>query len=83
MGNKNKEKKKVSVIWRILRSLLTVALAFFLGIFLDSRLFTGSDGVKGHGMPLLTILLPILTAAVIVLKLMIDLIRYIVNKNKE
>ena len=49
-----KNKKNKNVLVQILISVLVVALAFIAGVFIDGNIFTGTDGVKGHGMPIFT-----------------------------
>ncbi len=78
-----KEKKKHSVIWTAVLSLLAIGLCFFAGIFLDSALFVGEDGVHGHGMPIFTIVLPSLAVLVTMIRIIIFLVKKAVQNVKD
>ena len=78
-----RSKKRRSPLFHILISILIVGLCFFLGIFLDSKLMIGEDGVPGHGMPFFTIVLPGLALIISAVRILVYLIRRIIEENRE
>ena len=78
-----RSKKKKPLIYHVFISLLVIALCFFLGIFLDSKLMVGEDGVQGHGMPFFTIVTPAIAIIVSVLRVVVALVKEIIADNRE
>ena len=78
-----RSKKKRSAAFHILVSALIIVLCFFLGIFLDSKLMVGEDGVPGHGMPFFTIVTPGIAIIIAALRILIYVIKRIISDNKE
>ena len=78
-----RSKKKRSIVFHILMSLLVIVLCFFLGLFLDSQLMIGEDGVPGHGMPFFTIVTPGLAIIISAVRILIYVIKRIISDSRE
>ena len=78
-----KEKKRRGIAFVLLTSVLVIVAGFFLGILLDANIFTGEDGVKGHGMPIFTILLPIAAAAMSLIRIVLWIVRKAVEGRRR
>ncbi len=70
-----KEKKEHGIIYILISSILIAVLCFIAGVFIDGNIFTGTDGVKGHGMPIFTLVLPAIALIIMVIRIIIYLIR--------
>ncbi|MBO4819094.1 MAG: hypothetical protein J5528_03040 [Firmicutes bacterium] len=78
-----RSKKKRSAAFHILLSVIAIVLCFFLGIFLDSQLMIGEDGVPGHGMPFFTIVTPGIAIVISAVRILIYVIKRIIDDNRE
>ena len=78
-----RSKKKRSLFVKILINLLVIVLCFFLGLFIDSKIMVGGDGVQGHGMPFFTIMTPALAIFISVIRIFIGLIKMVVKDSRE
>ena len=72
-----KEKKEHGIIYILITSILIAVLCFIAGVFIDGNIFTGTDGVKGHGMPIFTLVLPATALIVMIIRIIIYVIRKI------
>ncbi len=77
-----KNKKSKNIFVQVLISVLVTALAFIAGVFIDGSIFTGTDGVKGHGMPIFTLVLPAIALTICIIRLIIIIIKNISRRNK-
>lgn len=60
--------------------LVILALTFFGGIAIDAAIFShGSGGAQGHGMPMFTIILPMIALGVTVIVVLVCVIGLIVS----
>ncbi len=78
-----RSKKKKSLFVKVLVNLLIIVLCFFLGIFIDSKIMVGEDGVPGHGMPFFTIMAPALAVFISVIRIFVGLIQMVVRDNRD
>ena len=70
-------KKRKALLWLLLipAQLLLGALFTLLGAVIDSAIFSG--GGQGHGIPLCTVLFPLIAAAVTVIVIVFALVKTI------
>ena len=78
-----KEKKRRGIAFILITSVLAVVLCFFLGVLIDGTIFTGEDGVIGHGMPIFTIFLPILAIAISAVRILVFAVRKIAENRRR
>ena len=85
-NNMDKQFKKKSpglaFLWLLLipAQLIIDAILFFLGVSMDSIIFSGNGDVQGHGIPIFSVILPLIaigiTIFVIILSIVLVAVRY-------
>ena len=73
----------MSIVFILITSVLSIVLSFFLGVLIDGTIFTGEDGVVGHGMPIFTMLLPIAAIAVSLIRIAVFAVRKAVENKRR
>ena len=77
-----KKSPGLAFLWLLLipAQLIIDVILFFLGVSMDSIIFSGNGNVTGHGIPIFSIIMPLIaigiTFFVIILSIVLTAVRY-------